>query len=101
MNNGYVLRFEPGTTDEEIKNISETYNRMLQMELSRQMRNLLGIAALAWLVPCIVLYGVGWKSRWWVKRGGKVEKLTESSVRGTRTRRGSWKKSIRTYYAGE
>ena len=101
MNNGYVIRFEPGTSDDEIKVISEMYNSMYRDEILLRKRMLWIVAPLALLLPCIIVYGIGWKSRWWVKSGGKVVDITATSVRGKGTRGKKWKRSTSVYYKGD
>jgi hypothetical protein len=66
--NGHVMTFKPGVTEEQIGTVARAYAQAVQTVLSSHRVNFTLHAVLAWLVPSLGLYAIGWGIAW-VRRG--------------------------------
>jgi len=70
MPNGHVLPFRKGVAAEQMRSIAQEYLNVAQQAKPDRRASIIGYAALAWIVPCVGLYFLGWGIGW-VHRGFK------------------------------
>ena len=70
MPNGAVLVFTKTVPDAKMESVARDYWTIVEASSKEQRISLIGYGVLAWLVPCLGLYALGWAIGW-VYRGFK------------------------------
>ncbi|MGI0015462.1 MAG: hypothetical protein ACREBU_18755 [Nitrososphaera sp.] len=72
MPNGREIPFPAGTSEAVMSKVANEYNKILEREAAEKRYSFIAYASLWWLIPCLLLYVLGW-SVGWVFRGFKPE----------------------------
>lgn len=64
MPNGALLQFKEGVSEKQTSAVAREYWGIVSSLANERRISLIGLAALWWLGPCIVLYVLGWAIRW-------------------------------------
>lgn len=70
MPNGARLSFKKGVPEIDMSAVAKEYWSLITQTANEHRWSLIGYAALAWLLPSIAIYGLGWAIGW-VYRGFK------------------------------
>jgi len=73
MPNGITLSFKRGVSENDAKAVAKEYWEIVSAVSNQRRLSLVGFATLAWFVPCLVLYIIGW-ALGWVYRGFQGKK---------------------------
>lgn len=73
MPNGHSIKFKEKLSEEDKRIASQEYWRVVEQKATGKRLHLLLYAFLFWLVPCMVLYALGWSINW-VYKGFKQKR---------------------------
>ena len=83
MPNGHIITFNTIFSKKELECAAKEYWGVVEQKATEKRLHLLLYVSLFWLVPCLLLYALGWSVNW-VHMGFKQKKDTQQLNRGDR-----------------